>query len=125
AFAFWTHLLKLSDLALVRDEGDWVTQPEVMEPAPLSVKSPNPPKGKTLLEAFNAYKQSKLLDDGDSRSTLKTLDEFGSTIRRFVELFGDLPLTDVTRATVQDYRAYLAKFPTKAKGAAKLTAQQL
>lgn len=125
AQAFWNHLLKLSDLAKLRHDGDWVTRFNVMEPEPLSVKSPAPTQGKTLLEAFHAYKGSKLLDDGDSRSTIRTLDEFGSTIRRFVELFGDLPLTAVTRATIQGYRAYLAKFPTKAKGAAKLTAQQL
>jgi len=125
AQAFWTHLLQLSDLAKLRHDGDWVTRFNVMEPEPLSVKSPAPPQGKTLLDAFNAYKESKLLDDGNSRSTIRTLDEFGSTIRRFVELFGDLPLTAVTRSTIQEYRAYLAKFPTKAKGAAKLSAQQL
>lgn len=125
AQAFWTHLLQLSDLAKLRHDGDWVTRYNVMEPGPLSVKSPTPNQGKTLLEAFSAYKESKLLDDGDSRSTIRTLDEFGSTIRRFVELLGDLPLSAVTRATIQEYRAYLAKFPTKAKGAAKLSAQQL
>lgn len=122
--AFWTYLLRLSDLAKLRDEGDWTAKVEVLDFEPLSLQK-NQPSGKKILQAFEAYKQAKLLDDGDNRSTRKTLDEFNSTIRRFVELFGDLPLTEVTREVVQNYRAKLASFPTKAKGAAALSAQEL
>lgn len=122
--AFWSHLLRLSDLAKLRHEGNWITRASVLEHEPLSIQQ-RKPECKTLLAAFEAYSEAKLLDDGDNRSTRKTLDEFGGTVRRFVELFGDLALTNITRATIQEYRSKLAMFPAKAKGAAKLTAHQL
>ncbi len=122
--AFWSHLLRLSDLAKLRHEGNWIARPGVLEHEPLSIQQRKPER-KTLLAAFEAYSESKLLDDGDNRSTRKTLDEFGGTVRRFVELFSDLPLDKITRATIQEYRSKLAMFPAKAKGAAKLTAHQL
>lgn len=121
--AFWSHLLRLSDLAKLRHEGNWIARADVLEHEPLSIQQ-SKPESKTLLAAFEAYTEAKLLDD-DNRSTRKTLDEFGGTVRRFVELFGDLTLAKITRATVQEYRTKLAKFPAKAKGAAKLTAHQL
>lgn len=122
--AFWSHLLHLSDIAKLRDSGDWITQPKVLDAEPLSIARA-PTKGKTLLELFQAYSEAKRLDDGDSRSTNKTLSEFGSTVRRFIELFGNLPLNKIDRGTIQDYRAKLARFPTKAKGAGSLTAPEL
>ncbi len=124
AMIFWGYLLRLSDLAKLRHEGDWATKFEIMDQEPLSVQR-GAPVGKTVTELFQAYKAAKILDEGNNRSTVKTLDEFGSTVRRFVELQGDLPIADVTRAVVQDYRTCLARFPTKSKGALGLTAQQL
>ena len=125
--AFKEHLLKLSDIAKRRDEGDWSATADVLSKAPISAEKRRADQihSKGILEVFEAYSTAKLLDDGDNRSTRKTLDEFRSSIRRLVELYGDLAVQAVTRSIVQDYRAKLAGFPTKAPGAAKLTAPQL
>lgn len=122
--AFLSHLLYLSDTAKRREEGDWNTTAPVMEHAPLSIKAAAT-DSKTLFGLFDAYSTAKLLDDNNSRSTKKTLDEFGATIRRFVELFGDQSITNITRGAVQEFRAQLALLPTKTKGAGKLNAKQL
>ncbi|MCY1286360.1 hypothetical protein D9M68_420250 [compost metagenome] len=123
--AFREHLLKLSDLAKQRYEGNWLAEVNVLRHEPLSIGNREKTKAKTLLECFEAYSKAKMLDDGDNRSTRKTLDEFGSSLRRFVELFGDVEVTKLTRAAVQEYRSKLAEFPVKTAGASKLTAQQL
>lgn len=124
---FQEHCLKLSDLAKLRDQGDWTTAPDVLQNEPLSVEKRRAQavQTKSILEVFAAYSQAKRLDDGDNRSTRKTLDEFGSSLRRFVELYGDMQVELVSRSVVQDYRAKLAAFPVKVVGASKMTAPQL
>ena len=125
--AFKEHLLKLSDIAKRRDEGDWSTTADVLSKAPISAEKQlaDRTNNKGILEVFEAYSAAKLLDDGDNRSTRKTLDEFRSSIRRFVELYGDLAVHAVTRGTVQDYRSKLAGFPVKVPGAGKMTSPEL
>ncbi|MBO3278245.1 site-specific integrase [Pseudomonas schmalbachii] len=123
--AFHEHLFKLSDIAKQRHEGNWLAEVNVLHHEPLSIGNREKTKAKTLLECFEAYAKAKTLDDGDNRSTRKTLDEFRSSLRRFVELFGDVEVTKLTRAVVQEYRSKLAEFPVKTAGAGKLTAQQL
>lgn len=125
--AFWEHLLRLSDVAKSRYENNWLHRLQLLEREPLSIQQSRFAGSQvvSISQLFEAYKAAKLLNDGDSRSTRKTLDEFGSTIRRFIELYEDLPVTAVTRAVIQDYRGHLSKFPSKAKGAALLSAPQL
>lgn len=123
--AFRDHLFKLSDIAKQRHGGDWLTTASVLEHEPLSFSPQRTSGDRTLLNCFEAYARAKTLDDGDNRSTRKTLDEFRSSIRRFIELFGDVELSRITRGTVQDYRSKLAELPIKSAGASKLTAQQL
>ena len=124
---FREHLLKLSDIAKLREDGDWVTKPDVLDKDVLSVERQRTEKAqsKSILEAFDAYSSAKRLDDGDTRSTRKTIDEFRSSIRRFVEFYGDVQVQAVSRSMVQDYRSKLAAFPVKMAGAAKMTAPQL
>lgn len=121
--AFREHLFKLSDIAKQRHEGNWLAEINILRHEPLSIGRRE--KTKTLLECFEAYAKAKILDDGDNRSTRKTLDEFGSSLRRFVEIFGDLELTKLSRAVAQEYRSKLAELPVKTAGTNKLTAQQL
>ena len=123
--AFYTHLLKLSNLAKQRADGDWLAKAEILSHEPLAAQQNVPPQTPTLLEAFEAYAKSKILDDGDTRSTKKTIEEFRSTIKRFIELFGDLPTPAISRGKVQEYRAKLALLPVKTKGAGDMTALEL
>lgn len=123
--AFRDHLLRLSDLAKQRHEGDWLAKVELIDQQPLDIRRQENTQTTTLLACFESYAKAKTLNDGDNRSTRKTLDEFRSTIGRFIELFGDMQVSKIGRGTVQDYRAKLAEMPVKTKGAAKLTAQEL
>ncbi|WP_460140475.1 DUF6538 domain-containing protein [Pseudomonas sp. S2_E01] len=123
--AFYTHLLKLSNLAKQRADGDWLAKVEILSHEPLAAQQNATPKTPTVLEAFEAYAKSKILDDGDTRSTKKTIEEFRSTIKRFIELFGDLPTSTISRGKVQEYRAKLALLPVKTKGAGNMTAPEL
>ncbi|WP_246228455.1 site-specific integrase [Pseudomonas nitroreducens] len=123
--AFRDHLLRLSDLAKQRHEGDWLAKVDLIDQQPLDIRRQGNTQTTKLLACFESYAKAKTLDDGDNRSTRKTLDEFRSTIRRFTELFGDMQVDKITRGTVQNYRAKLAEMPVKTKGAAKLTAQAL
>lgn len=121
--AFTNHLVQLSDIAKTRHDGDWSTQPSVLPIAALSIRPA--PKARSLLETFEDYSSAKLLDDGDNRSTRKTLDEYRTTIRRYVELFGDSRITAISRSDIQNYRAKLSELPVKTGGASQLTAPQL
>jgi len=123
--AFYSHLLKLSDIAKQRYDGNWLSKADVLEHAPLTTQHNVPTKGYTLLGTFETYAHAKTLDDGDSRSVRKTIDEFRSTIKRFIELFGDLPVASINRGLVQEYRSKLALLPVKTKGAGNLTAPEL
>lgn len=119
------YLLRLSDIAKQRANGGWTAKPDVPELEPLSLgRQRIGSKAKTLTEVFEAYKNDRLLS-GDNRSTRASLADFEGTVRRFVQMFGDLPVTEVTRRTVQEYRAKLAAFPIKMPGASKLSANEL
>lgn len=119
------YSLRLSDIAKQRDDGNWTANPDVLEPEHLNLERQRiRSKSKTLTEVFEAYKGDRLLS-GDNRSTRASLADFEGTVRRFVQMFGDLPVTAVTRGTVQEYRAKLAAFPIKMPGASKLSANEL
>ncbi|MGP0148141.1 DUF6538 domain-containing protein [Pseudomonas oryzihabitans] len=125
AGAFHSHLLRLSDIAKQRDDGDWTSKPDVLELEPLSLERQRTEvKAKTITEVFAAYKDDRLLN-GDNRSTRTSLADFEGTVTRFVQMFGDLPVTAITRSTVQEYRVKLATFPIKMPGASKLSANEL
>ncbi|WP_237709525.1 site-specific integrase [Pseudomonas oryzihabitans] len=125
AEAFHSHLLRLSDIAKQRDDGDWTSKPDVLELEPLSLeRQRSEVKAKTITEVFEAYKDDRLLN-GDNRSTRASLADFEGTVTRFVQMFGDLPVTAITRSTVQEYRVKLATFPIKMPGASKLSANEL
>ncbi len=119
------YLLRLSDIAKQRDDGSLTAKPDVLEFDPLSLgRQRIGSKARTLTKVFEAYKSDRILS-GDNRSTRASLADFEGTVTRFVQMFGDLPVTAVTRGTVQEYRAKLAAFPIKMPGASKLSANEL
>ena len=79
----------------------------------------------TILEAFESYGRDRRLNDGDNRSTRKTLSTYKGFLRRFIELFGNLPIGDITRETVQAFREQLSRMPSNGIGSRKLSAQEL
>lgn len=127
--AFFARWISLCDLAFRRTHGDWSSQIHV--PAAISKltvekerevqKNSAPP----LSQVFQLWADDKRMNDGDNRSTQKTINDFSSTITRFIELFGDLPVNQITRAVCQDFRNLLGKFPARGKGLRGLSATQL
>ncbi|HCZ9260929.1 TPA: site-specific integrase [Vibrio alginolyticus] len=127
--AFFTRWVSLCDLAFRRTIGDWSSQMHV--PAATSQltvereKEAQKSSAPSLSHVFQLWADDKCMNDGDNRSTQKTISDFGSTITRFIELFGDLPVNQINRAVCQDFRNLLGKFPAKGKGLRGLSAEQL
>jgi integrase len=122
------HLVKLSDLAAKRRNGDWSYRTDLIPQEKLSVESaPQGGKatGRKLRELFDAYAQDKTLNDGDNRATRRTLKAYRVVVEGFIELQGDLDLAEVGRETVAAYRAALAKLPAKGEGIRGLSASKL
>ncbi len=125
--AFEEHVYKLSDWALKRHEGEMVPPGQDVAPlAPLTSEGPQAvmPR-RTLRELFDAYSSDKVLNDGDSRSTRKTINTFRASAERFIELLGDLDIRRIDREAVSRFRAELARLPAKGEGIRALTAPQL
>jgi integrase len=130
--AFGDHIERLSHWALNCHEGKPDAQSTSVAPvAPIHAELlANVPgvhaagKRHTLRDLFAEYCTRKKLNDGDNRSTRKTLGEFGAGIDDFIELYGNTDLNALGRDMVAQYRASLAKMPAKAKGVKGLTAPQ-
>ena len=126
--AFRDRLLALSAFALKRQEGDWLFKPDVQRHDASAVQARSPVAGKRamkLLDLFDLYAKDKTLTDGDTRSTRKTIADYRSIVRRFIELCGDLAVGQIDRAVILSYRAQLADTPAKGKGIRALNAAQL
>lgn len=124
--AFYDHLMMLSQHALARTEslGLYVATPATVAPAaPLSVEAPKAKPTKLLSDVWESYKAAKLADGVDG-VTQTTLNEYHGVMARFIELFGDIPVTDVDRELVQEYRIALSKTPSKGDGIRGLNARQ-
>lgn len=127
--AFFTCWVSLCDLAFRRTIGDWSSQMHV--PAATSQltvereKEAQKVSAPSLSRVFELWADDKHMKDGDNRSTQKTISDFGSTITRFIELFGDLLVNQINRSVCQDFRNLLGKFPAKGKGLRGLSAEQL
>jgi|UPI000852E66F integrase len=127
--AFFGRWCDLCRMALARFTGDWreaLDLPLVEKPLAAEQKASEPKKsGLRLSEVFKAWADDKRLTDGDTRSTNKTISEFGATITRFVELYGDLPVSRISRALCQEFKTDLSKLPTKGEGIRGLAAPEL
>ncbi|MBU2051251.1 MAG: site-specific integrase [Gammaproteobacteria bacterium] len=124
-------LLLLSDWAYaqVSAHGRYVPAPAVEPHAPLSsevaqAKKKEEESALPLSKVLAAWAEAKRLDDGESRSLTKTVTEFSTVVDRFADLHGDLPVSDITRTTCQEFRASLARMPTSGKGIRSLSASQ-
>jgi hypothetical protein len=126
--AFFARWHDLCQIALTRSTGNWresLELPAAEKPLAVEQKTQQVTRsGPRLSEVFSAWADDKRLTDGDTRSTNKTISEFGATITRFIELFGDLPVDRITRALCQEFRTTLSKLPTKGEGIRGLSAPE-
>lgn len=123
---FRDHAMRLSELALERHQGNWRAQPVMVEDAPLvaEVRAGKAQQGRRLMGMFDAYAQDKTLNDGDTRSVRKTVGAYKAIIEQFIELYGDLPVREIDREKVREYRAALAQLPREGAGIRKLSARE-
>ena len=128
SFAFREQYRNLCQVALSRVAGNWgKVIPTGHALIPLSISTSQDVKETTRLSyVYSKWAEDKRLNDGeDNRRTIKTTGEYGTSIRRFIELYGDLPVDEITRTLVQEFRESLAKMPAHAKGGKGKTAPQL
>ncbi|MBH3338435.1 site-specific integrase [Pseudomonas mendocina] len=127
--AFYSRWCDLCRMALARFAGDWresMELPFVEKPLAVEQKAAESKlSGPRLSEVFRKWADDKRLTDGDTRSTNKTISEFGATVTRFVELYGDLHVPRITRALCQEFKTALSKLPTKGEGIRGLAAPEL
>jgi integrase len=123
---FYDHLMMLSQHALARtnSRGLYEAIPAAVAPvAPLSVEAPKAKSTKLMSDVWASFKAAKLADGVDG-VTPTTLNEYHGVVIRFIELFGDIPVTEVGRELVQEYRIALSKTPSKGDGIRGLNARQ-
>ena len=123
---FREQWLKLSETALSRYRGNWTVSKSPLAGEPLSFELTKPtakPK-RGLLSVFEEYAQDRLLTDGKTRAVQRSIDAYRALSEEFIELRGDLPVSEITREVVRQYRADIATMPAKGEGIRKLTARQ-
>jgi integrase len=126
---FDDRIHQLSAWALSRHEGGKALPGEGALPRallstemPTAVAAPTR-SGKKISETFSAYEANKLAGD-NSRSVKASLDDYRASITTFVELFGDVDLSSITRTLVSEYRVDLPKLPANAKRMKALSARE-
>lgn len=128
AAAFEEQMVLLSNWALRRHEGERVAQGVgALTHAALTLETHSTPTtgNRTMRKLFKSYAQEKKLNDGDIRATKSTLAEYERIIERFVELQGDLKVSEVTREVINEYRVALSRMPAKGDGTRGLAAWEL
>lgn len=118
---FREHLLNLSDLALARLRGDWITVPSLVKDELLASEQTKKatlqrPKGELLSTLFDRYKSNRISKDGNSRASQKSVDACRVNTEQFIQLMGDLSMSEITRDAVHRYRELVSLLPSKGIG---------
>ncbi|MFK3771672.1 DUF6538 domain-containing protein [Pseudomonas sp. NPDC089406] len=122
--AFAAQLLRLSETALSRYEHDHVAPLQAPAFAPLSFEE-RPTSAPLLSRLFEDWKAYHLKLGNGGRDVVKRAREYSGTMKVFIELYGDLPASSITRATVNSFVTDLLKMPAGGIGRKALTAPQL
>ena len=115
---FWAKV-KYYQVLTSRAEGDWspiegLEQfPDYVSPLikrkPVSKKPKSSSKGDGLLDIYEAYKAEK-------DPSAKTLAEFDKSIRRFIEIHGDVQAVVINKPMVREFKNALSKLPPSLSG---------
>ncbi|KWS92126.1 hypothetical protein AL048_03030 [Pseudomonas syringae pv. castaneae] len=123
--AFLAQHLELSEIAYKRHYGDYSAVFELPHDAPLSidkVKAESPTE--TLSVVFEHWSRNhRHMGDG-KRDVEKTAGEYQTTIVRFIELLGDLPVKQIKRRTIEEFYNLLRQLPSKGEGLKGLNAHE-
>jgi integrase len=120
---FFRSWCRLCTLAHARHEGDWRTRPEL--PGAVAPLAKDAVVGRAaaprLTEVLEGWVKKKLAMD---KTAAKTVGEYRAVVRRFIELFGDLPVNQVSVALINEFCHALLKLPSKGDGIRSLTAPE-
>ena len=123
--AFLTQYLELSEIAHKRHYGNYSAILELPHEAPLSINRAKPESPEeTLSTVFEHWSRNhRHMGDG-KRDVEKTAGEYQTTIVRFVELLGDLPVKQIKRKTIEEFYGLLRQMPSKGEGLKALNAHE-
>lgn len=112
SFAVLKAQTRLAGQLMARMEGVPVETP--VQPMPLNANSlsANGASCPTLTQIHAMWAAEHLAANGPQ----KTVDDFGIYVRRFVELHGDLPVNQITKAHVRDYKDAMLRYPARPAG---------
>ncbi|WP_156900653.1 site-specific integrase [Maridesulfovibrio bastinii] len=122
AYALLKAKVETLEALKARHEGRVVkTPPESALPVtvtPMDTDKNDP----TITQVHAMWAEEHLAADGPE----KTVKDFGTYVRRFVELHGDLPVSQITKKHVRDYKDAMLKYPSRRVGKLKdMTVPQL
>jgi len=122
AYALLKAKVETLDALKARHEGRVVKTPP--EPAsPVTATPTESDKDAPTITHVHAMWAEEHLAAGGPEKTVK---DFGTYVRRFVELHGDLPVSQITKRHVRDYKDAMLKYPSRRVGKLKdMTVPQL
>ncbi|MGE4553505.1 MAG: DUF6538 domain-containing protein [Desulfovibrionaceae bacterium] len=107
AYAFLKAVIRASEVQAKRNRGEVVDTPSTPPPLPSPAVVRTSAGGELPLSGlFEKWK-----DENGQRVAGRTLDSFEATVRRFLDLHGDLPLPMITKAHVREFKDTLLKCP--------------
>lgn len=122
---FLAKHLELSEIAYKRHHGDYLTNLAAPPNKPLSTETTKPEGfNEALSKVFEQWSRHYLDMGEEKRDVKKTVGEYQTTIQRFVELLGDLPVSKIKRKTIEEFCGLLRQMPTKGEGIRGLGAHE-
>ena len=118
AVQFYHYLYKFERLCIARAQNDWESEPSPMK----MVESPIKPKPlrrtsgaseNALSEVYKKFRMSREVNSEGGEKVLKTLNETGNNVQRFISLHGDKDVAEVTSADLVIFRDTLLQLPKK------------
>lgn len=123
--AFAAQLLHLSDAALNRYNHDHITPMAIPRPTPLSFEKAPEQASKALSALTQEWIKRELKLGNNSRDVVKRTDEYAGTVKVFIELYGDVAIHTISKASIHTFSNDLLRMPTGGKGRRGMTAPQL
>jgi integrase len=116
--AFLAKLRELSAVAYQRlHQDDYTTGLSSVPDTALSTDVLLKPVAPTnLSKVFEGWVNRVTHTDGDTRDVLKRVGEYRATINRFIEFFGDMPIDQIRRKTIEEFHGLLRRLPSKGEG---------
>lgn len=115
SFAVLKAETRLAGQLKARMDGNPIETP--IKPVPLGVSSTPPSDGNspTITQIHGMWAAEHLAANGPQ----KTVNDFGIYVKRFVEIHGDLPVNQIVKAHVRDYKDAMLRYPARPTGKMK------